>query len=289
MSRESNITPDSFEQLSYIKKQRLFLELFSPTNSHRSATGHPIPADTSAEPAGAASRAATNSPRSATAPTIPAALPNQLLPPRHQPIYLIDKHEDPQTQRLALPNQPLNISLLRSDPVPLASRTAVVAEGSIMIPPAFVKDFPLRLRNAGISEGMVYNAAPLNEFSPDSYPRGPIPFPRIEGLPDPLRPTYAQNEHTETTPSDYWHNQVQSPRLDSMTNDEGLTAVRNIVLHVAANMYSKRGKGDAHDPGPQSPPNVYGSKTESYVIRRSPESVTKSAKRKKQHRNTPVT
>lgn len=72
MSRESNITPDSFEQLSYIKKQRLFLELFSPTNSHRSATGHPIPADTSAEPAGAASRAATNSPRSATAPTIPA-------------------------------------------------------------------------------------------------------------------------------------------------------------------------------------------------------------------------
>ncbi|THW57744.1 hypothetical protein D6D25_02963 [Aureobasidium pullulans] len=63
-----------------------------------------------------------------------------------------------------------------------------------------------------------------------------------------------------------------------MTNDEGLTAVRNIVLHVAAN---KRGKGDAHDPGPQSPPNVYGSKTESYVIRRSPESVTKSAKRKK--------
>ncbi|THY98559.1 hypothetical protein D6C93_04180 [Aureobasidium pullulans] len=47
--------------------------------------------------------------------------------------------------------------------------------------------------------------------------------------------------------------------------------------------------GDAHDPGPQSPPNVYGSKTESYVIRRSPESVTKSAKRKKQHRNTPVT
>lgn len=73
-----------------------------------------------------------------------------------------------------------------------------------------------------------------------------------------------------------------------MTNDEGLTAVINIVLHVAANMYSKRGKGDAHDPGPQSPPNVYGSKTESYVIRRSPESVTKSAKRKKQHRNTPV-
>ncbi|THW12373.1 hypothetical protein D6D24_06629 [Aureobasidium pullulans] len=143
-----------------------------------------------------------------------------------------------------------------------------------MIPPAFVRDFPLRLRNAGISEGMVYNAAPLNEFSPDSYPRGPIPFPRIEGLPDPLRPTYAQNEHTETTPSDYWHNQVQSPRLDSMTNDEGLTAVRNIVLHVAANMYTKRGKGDAHDPGPQSPPNVYGSKTESYVIRRSPESVT---------------
>ncbi|THX37776.1 hypothetical protein D6D11_09140, partial [Aureobasidium pullulans] len=216
-------------------------------------------------------------------------LPAQPLPPRHQPIHLIDKHEDPQTQRLALPNQPPNISLLRSDPVPLASRTAVVAEGSIMIPPAFVRDFPLRLRNAGISEGMVYNAAPLNEFSPDSYPRGPIPFPRIEGLPDPLRPTYAQNEHTQTTPSDYWHNQVQSPRLDSMTNEEGLTAVRDIVLHVAAKMYSKRGKGDAHDPGPQSPPNVYGSKTESYVIRRSPESVTKSAKRKKQHRNTPVT
>ncbi|THV87410.1 hypothetical protein D6D27_07451, partial [Aureobasidium pullulans] len=133
--------------------------------------------------------------------TQPLALPNQLLPPRHQPIHLIDKHEDPQTQRLALPNQPPNISLLRSDPVPLASRTAVVAEGSIMIPPAFVRDFPLRLRNAGISEGMVYNAAPLNEFSPDSYPRGPIPFPRVEGLPDPLCPTYAQNEHTETTPT----------------------------------------------------------------------------------------
>ncbi|THW01290.1 hypothetical protein D6C82_02833, partial [Aureobasidium pullulans] len=128
-------------------------------------------------------------------------LPAQPLPPRYQPVHLLNKHEDPQTQRLALPNQPLNISLLRSDPVPLASRTAVVAEGSIMIPPAFVRDFPLRLRNAGISEGMVYNAAPLNEFSPDSYPRGPIPFPRIEGLPDPLRPTYAQNEHTETTPT----------------------------------------------------------------------------------------
>lgn len=123
-------------------------------------------------------------------------LPAQPLPPRHQPIHLIDKHEDPQTQPLALPNQPLNISLLRSDPVPLASRTAVVAEGSIMIPPAFVKDFPLRLRNAGISEGMVYNAAPLNEFSPDSYPRGPIPFQESKVCPI----LYAQRMLRTNTP-----------------------------------------------------------------------------------------